>query len=84
MPPSPFLGPVLAVGLLSVLAAPGCAEPQRLCYPGDYRACECFDGAPGLQRCLDDGESFTDCDCSGGIPSPGDDDSGDDDGGYTY
>ena len=81
----PFPPYLLLATLAGTLATAGCAESERLCYPGDYRACTCFDDSPGYQRCEDDGMEYGDCDCSGGLPQPaGDDDTTGGGGGYYY
>jgi hypothetical protein len=58
-----------ALGLFLAVASgtPGC-EGDRECYPTDWRACACGDGAPGYQQCDDAGEAYGACDCTGTIP----------------
>lgn len=63
--------PSRLVVLVAALTAPmGACEPEgRPCYPGDYVACTCGDGAEGYARCSDDGEAYGACDCTSGVPS---------------
>jgi len=59
----------LGILLGLALAAPfGCQEDGRECYPTDWRACLCGDGARGYQQCDAEGAAYGTCDCSGKIP----------------
>lgn len=47
---------------------PACLDGDRACYPSDWRACACADGAPGYAQCDAAGEAYGACDCSGMVP----------------
>jgi hypothetical protein len=65
MPPRALL--VLAL-LCGAPTAASCADGDPACYPTDWRACNCDDGAVGYQQCGTDGSAYGACDCSGTIP----------------
>jgi hypothetical protein len=62
-------GGFAALLLLGLGAQPACLEGERECYPSDWRACTCGDGAPGYEQCDAAGEGYGACDCSGTVPS---------------
>src|SRR4051812_8971416 len=58
----------LALALSATAAPLACTTEGRACYPGDYRACACGNGARGLFRCSPTGDAYGACDCSGIVP----------------
>jgi len=64
----------LATALAAVTAAAaalfsGCGSSGVACYPTDWEACTCADGAQGYHQCAALGDAYGACDCSG--PTPG-------------
>jgi hypothetical protein len=52
---------------LAVLFA-GCGSGGAVCYPTDWEACACADGARGYRQCAPLGDTQSACDCSGTTP----------------
>jgi hypothetical protein len=50
----------------AMTAAVGACSEESACHVGEYRACNCDDGARGYEQCA--GEGYGACDCSGMIP----------------
>lgn len=46
----------------------GCDTAGEACYPADYEACTCADGARGYHQCVAQGDGYSTCDCSGATP----------------
>src|SRR5262245_34062465 len=65
---APHLLALIVASVSAAALAQGCAEADRECFHGDWRACECADGSPGYQQCASDGSEYGECDCSGFIP----------------
>jgi hypothetical protein len=66
-----FLALLVTTILTASVVAGGCSDENRLCYPGDYRACMCSDGRRGYEACAESGNDFGRCDCSVGFPDAG-------------
>lgn len=54
--------------MLAALLIASCVDEGQFCYAGDYRRCECEDGASGFEQCNSVGEAYGECDCESGIP----------------
>lgn len=69
----------LALVSLAVAAFFGCGSEGAACYPTDWEACTCADGARGYHQCIARGDGYDACDCSGATPGlvPIDADAGD-------
>jgi hypothetical protein len=60
---------LLALALVSLVAAfSGCGSDGAACYPTDWEACTCADGARGYHQCTASGDAYGTCDCSGATP----------------
>jgi hypothetical protein len=55
----------------------GCGDSSADCYPTDWEACACADGARGYHQCGASGEGYGACDCSGVTPGAATLDAGD-------
>lgn len=65
------MGRRLAAGgvALALMAGAACRlDDGKPCYPGDYIACSCSEGARGYAQCSQSGEGYQACDCSGVTP----------------
>ena len=46
----------------------GCGIEGNACYPTDWEACTCAEGARGYHQCSPSGDDHGACDCSGATP----------------
>jgi hypothetical protein len=72
---------VLALALALVDASAvlfgGCGSDSVACYPTDWEACTCAEGARGYHQCGPSGDDYGTCDCSGATPGAESPDAGD-------
>lgn len=62
---------VHAFALVTACAAAlfgGCGSEGNACYPTDWEACTCAEGARGYHQCSPSGDDHGACDCSGATP----------------
>jgi hypothetical protein len=67
-----------SVFTLVALSSGACGSAGGACYPTDWEACTCADGARGYHQCAAPGDGYGACDCSGATPglAPVDSDAG--------
>jgi hypothetical protein len=58
------------------LFSSGCGSDGTACYPTDWEACTCAEGARGYHQCSPSGTDYGACDCSGATPGAGSLDAG--------
>ena len=67
----------LAVVATATLFSGGCGSDSIACYPTDWEACACAEGARGYHQCSPSGDDYGACDCSGATPGAESVDAGD-------